>query len=318
MLPDRNRMLSWLRHEVVTGDGSVLSWVNPARPGYAYPEAAGLVLHLMSRRDGVSDLEMRIARRLTACVSEAGGVGRAGIDYVFDTAVALRGLLAFERAGGSLPDERAVERMFEFIVRLGEQGRAVSGGPERERWSNGYNPHLLKLVFAIDEWEARTSDPRCAALRARLVDTLLPLAHSWLDEASRGVPRYAHALCYAAEALHHLSSTENSDAARGLEVALHVLGALQRNGALPAWSGRGPEDRLATDATAQAVRLWAATNRSAFAANIQAALAHLASVQHESGGLTYGAGSDDVNTWCTVFGVQAVAWAERGPSEALI
>jgi len=317
MLPDRNRMLSWLRRDVVTGDGSVLSWVNPARPGYAYPEAAGLVLHLLSRRDGVSDHEVRIARRLTACVSEAGGVGRAGIDYVFDTAVALRGLLAFERAGGSLPDEPAVERMFEFIVRLSEQGKAVWGGPEGDRWSNGYNPHLLKLVFAVDEWEARTSDPRCAALRARLVDTLLPLALSWLDEASRGVPHYVHALCYAAEALQHLSS-RNSDAARGLDVALHVFGGLQRSGALPAWSGQGPEDRLATDATAQAVRLWAATNRTAFAANIQAALAHLASVQHDSGGLTYTTGSDDVNTWCTVFGVQAVECAEHGPNDELI
>jgi hypothetical protein len=310
-------MLSWLRSEVVTSDGSVLSWANPARPGYAYPEAAGLVLHILARNEGTSDLTLRIAHRLIDSVSDAGAVGRAGIDYVFDTAVALRGLLAFERAGGSLSDERAVERMFEFIVRLSEQRRAVSSGPEGKRWSNGYNPHLLKVVFAIDEWEARTADPRCAPLSARLVETLLPLALSWFDDASRGVPRYVHALCYAAEALHHLSSTGHSEAARGLDVALHVLGGLQRNGALPAWSGRGPEDRLATDATAQAVRLWTAANRTAFAANIDAALAHLASVQHNSGGLTYAPGSDDVNTWCTVFAAQAVEWAV-GPNDALI
>jgi hypothetical protein len=317
MLPDRERMLSWLRGEAVTQTGSVLSWVNPAHPGYGYPEAAGLVLHVLAQEGSASDFEDRIARSLCASASEAGGVGRDGIDYVFDTAAALRGLLAFERAGGAL-DERAAASMFDFIARSVEQKRPVSHGPVDERWSNGYNPHLLKVVLAIDEWEGRTADPRCAPIRTRLVETLFPLTTTWFEEAAAGVPRYVHALCYAAEALLHLSERGMSEARTAAAGAAALLARLQWDGALPAWSARGPEHRLATDATAQAVRLWSAIDPVAFAGNMRSALAHLSRMQRGSGGLTYAPAGDDMNTWCTVFAAQATLWAERGPVDPLI
>lgn len=42
-------MLDWLAGpEVVRDDGAVVSWHNPAHPGYPYPEAAGLVLSVLA------------------------------------------------------------------------------------------------------------------------------------------------------------------------------------------------------------------------------------------------------------------------------
>ena len=36
---------AWLRSpDVITVDGAVMSWVNPAHPGYSYPEIAGYML----------------------------------------------------------------------------------------------------------------------------------------------------------------------------------------------------------------------------------------------------------------------------------
>src|ERR1700690_1332167 len=117
MRPDRGAMLAWLKRAAVLQDGRVLSWVNPAKPGYPYPEAAGLVLRLLSDHVPIGDREERIARVLTGGVSARGGGGRGGSDYVFDTAVALLGLLAFERAGGKVDDPSVLERMFDFIAR---------------------------------------------------------------------------------------------------------------------------------------------------------------------------------------------------------
>jgi hypothetical protein len=319
MRPDRQRMLSWLRHEPVRPDGEVLSWVNPSKPGYAYPEAAGLWLSLACEEGPPGELEARVARKLAACTSDSGGVGRGGIDYAFDTAVALRGLLAFEGAGGKLDDRSVLPRMFEFVAESVEARRAVLSGPQGERWSNSYAPHLLKLVFVIDAWREASQDRRCESLRSKLAEELVPKAFEWLAEPIGETPRYVHAVCYAAEALLELSKDGVEGPRRGVESAASWFSSLQtQTGALPAWSGRGPEIRLASDATAQAVRLWLAIDRDHFAPNVARALEHLSSVQHASGGLLYDPTGDDVNTWCTVFAAQALCWADGAVTGGLL
>lgn len=300
-------MLSWLRQGPILEDGSVLSWVNPARPGYPYPEAAGLVLGLLSERGTPGELESRVARALTRVVSPDGAVGRRGLAYPFDTAVALRGLLAYERAGGSLSDPSVLDRMFGFIERCIATRVAVLPTQPGDRWSTGYNPHLLKLVIVSSEWQKRTSDPRAGLLSARLSETLEEGALC-IFESPDGSPRYSHAACYAAEALVHLARGGSGKARAGAERAAAFFAALQGkdDGALPAWSRDGDERRRATDATAQAIGIWTFVDAAHFSENVARALEYLASVQHPSGGLRYAAGSDDVNTWCTVFGLDAL------------
>ena len=100
--------MRWLTTEPVKNNGAVLSWVNPDHPGYPYPEAAGLWLTLTSQR-APHRLRQRnlVATNLVRRISNAGGLGRDEREYIFDTAIALQGLLAHKRAGGSLIDTSA-------------------------------------------------------------------------------------------------------------------------------------------------------------------------------------------------------------------
>src|SRR5262245_54673730 len=81
-------MLSWLvGAEVVGADDGVMSWHNPDHPGYRYPEAAGLLLHLLAQEGGRHRaVQERIVRGLVADTAPTGGLGRAGVEYLFDTA----------------------------------------------------------------------------------------------------------------------------------------------------------------------------------------------------------------------------------------
>jgi len=69
MSPDLARMVAWLERDPLAPDGSVLSWVNPEHPGYAYPEAAGLLLGLLSDEGRLGPSTDRIALRLTSDAS---------------------------------------------------------------------------------------------------------------------------------------------------------------------------------------------------------------------------------------------------------
>lgn len=308
MKPDKDRLLAWLRRAPVTDGGLVLSWMNPAKTGYPYPEAAGLWLGLFSTEGAtLGELEHRVARALTRAVSPDGSVGRRGLEYPFDTAVALRGLLAFERAGGTVEDPVVLDRMFGYVARSVVERRAVVPDVPEDRWSTRYNPHLLKLVVVISEWGARTSDPRCKDLSAQLHADLAPRALDWFRGPLGATPRYSHAVCYATEAMLHLANAGVHGAQEGASRAAEWLTAVQhQSGGIPAWSGPGPEERLASDATAQAIGIWSAVDATRYAPNITRALGHLSRVQHDSGGIRYSENSNDVNTWCTIFAVDAL------------
>ncbi len=47
--PWLNQMNHWLATTAVTTDGIAWSWVNPANPGYAYPEIVGYSLTYFSQ-----------------------------------------------------------------------------------------------------------------------------------------------------------------------------------------------------------------------------------------------------------------------------
>lgn len=307
MKPDKERMLTWLRRAPVTDEGLILSWTNPSKAGYAYPEAAGLWLGLFSAEGAPGEIEHRVARALTRGVSADGSVGRRGIEYPFDTAVALRGLLAFERAGGRVEDPAVLDRMFGYLARSIAERRATVPEVPEDRWSTRYNPHLLKLVIVISDWSTRTSDPRCRDLTAQLHSELAPKALEWFRGPQGVAPRYSHAVCYATEAMVHLARAGVPGARDSAATAAEWLTAVQHeSGGIPAFSGPGPEERLASDATAQAIGVWTAVDAARYAPNVTRALQHLARVQHDSGGIRYSETSNDVNTWCTIFAVDAL------------
>jgi len=173
--------VEWLQtSDVVQADGHVLSWFNPDRPGYAYPEIAGYLLSFLTWEGAsTADTRDRVASALAGDMSGRGGVGRWGVDYAFDAGMALTGLLRHQRAGGELPHPRMVDRLHEFIVGCVARRTAYMGESDTDpaHWSVSYGSHLLKLIIPLTEYgEARSMSASSAALR-QLVDELVPLYH---------------------------------------------------------------------------------------------------------------------------------------------
>jgi len=314
--PDADRMSEWLRSpDVVRPDGAVLSWWNPAHPGYPYPEAAGLWLSNAcatgqpGRPDALAD---RVAARLCRDAAEAGGAGRDGAVYLFDSAVALAGLLAYRSGGGVLDVAPAAAALHAFVA-AGIERRAGCLPAARGRWSVDFSPHLLKAAKAAYAYDR--------AFGARSAGTLVPALASLAADVRPGSgPLYVHAHCYAIEGALLLRSA----GVRGLpDPAVEVarLARFQRpDGAMPAYIlDDRPAGAARSDATAQAVRLWCLLDPVAFAGPIRRGLAHLAACQSPAGGLLYEPRGDDVNTWSTLFALQAVRWARsRGRIEDVL
>ncbi len=308
--PDRRRMLEWLKNQAIGPNGEVYSWRNPHHPGYPYPEAAGLLLTLLASVESTtSPAQTAIAKRLLADLSATAAVGRDGVDYAFDTAMALHGLHAYAKD----MDVPELNRVHDFLLTCVDQRSAHRPTTARlpKRWSTSWGCHLLKLALAIDTHHRNQGRSSCAVLRP-LLASLLPLCHNGRFVTHNGSRQsYVHASCYALEGLLRLQTIEMADVRTQLRAGCEWLAAIQlEHGALPAWHdgtrGWGPQP---SDIVAQSVRLWSAVDRDRYASAIARGLSHLAALQSPAGGIRYTVQSPDINTWCTVFAVQAVSWA---------
>lgn len=285
---------AWLAEHVIQG-GDVRSWVNPAHPGYAYPEAAGLLVRWFAQR--AIPVPQAVTTQLAKQVTSRR-VGRDGCVYAFDTAVALAGLEA--------QDEHEDPRWTQAREQL--VSTPVVHPAQPPRWSTVPGPHMLKLAVG------------CAA-RARRgwsTPTLEWLAEMRVQQDASGrllTPphdsTYLHAHAYGCEGLIALRTLGVRPPA-ALDGALTFLEHVQRpDGGIPAWSDGGPSR---SDATAQAVRLWLLHDRSGHRAAIDRALAFLDVQCDDHGAVRYEPGSEDRNTWCTLFAAQARAWAAGAPA----
>jgi hypothetical protein len=337
---DRDALFIWLcSPQVVTPDGGVLSWYNPAKTGFPYPEAAAIWLAWAAwraaRGDEVPprDLSARVARRLILDLEADRGVGKGGRVYVFDTSLAVDGLSLGARAlDTSLPGGVALGRVAEWLSGAIEAGRVVCSVADGEpRWSERAGPFQWRAVAALRRASRSIGEPRWAGMADAL------------SAALAGREDYTHAWLYELEGRARLG--------RDIGEALDELAALSaRTGGLPAW--RDGKGALRADAMAQAVRLWRREGggdvefptsvtrerrvRSGLVRGggtptptlplqggggrrggpcdlaVQAALSALASLQDASGAIRYEPGSPDRNSWCSLFADQAAAWVEDG------
>lgn len=338
--PSVQAMLIWLQSDrVVLADGGVLSWSNPDHPGYRYPEAAALLLSLLTREGAALALRDRLAHALALDVSPAGGLGKGGREYVFDAAMALSAFLAHAGATARSPDRALSDPLFEFIAANLAERRGMVPGPSGEtdcagepnspsgeaRWSHSYGCHLLKSVLAISAY-CGTESARGRRLARELVRDLLPLFDGQRFR-THAVSRltYLHAHCYAVEGLLGLRALGaqwgDEEAVRGaIRSAARWLAGIQRpEGGLPAWhDGSDGSGGCHADVAAQAVRIWTAVDRRGFTGPIGRALRFLGGLQAPAGGIWYSPESADVNTWATIFAAQAVRWAGEGATGAVI
>jgi len=305
------RLLGWLvRPSVVDGEGRVMSWSNPRHPGYPYPEIAGYLLSILAMEgESTLDIRDRIARRLVSDISPAGGVGRGGADYVFDSAMALAGLIAHESAGGVLSDDFVTVNL---TARRAGTGLSTA---DPNHWSVSYGCHLLKVVIALYACDERGPRPTTSALVDRLVAELTGLYDNGRFRANASsLLTYLHSCCYAVEGLLVLQGRGHGEYGDLIRGSARWLAEIQTSeGGLRAFhDGRDAFGTLHTDATAQAVRIWSIVDATAFQEPITRGLGFLAEMTTPVGGLRYEPGSDDVNTWATIFGLQAARWAYEG------
>ena len=312
---------AWLSSvAVVRRDGAVMSWVNAEHPGYPYPEIAGYLLSYLSL-DGrmTAPLRNRVALHLLSDLTASGAVGRRGIEYVFDSAMVLGGLLAHEANGGLIPDPRMVDRLRQYVVerltnRIGLDGTLENAATH---WSQSYGCHLLKCVISLTAFDvARGSDT--SDLVAQLLDDLLPLYEGAGDVGRFHVNAgsdvtYAHAHCYALEGLLVLEGRGRADLRRWIDGGAAWLAEVQQaHGGVPAeHDSNGARMGAHADCTAQAIRIWACADYARFRANIERGLEFLDELS-DSGGIRYETGSNDINTWATIFGAQALDFAAQG------
>jgi len=286
----------WLCTHAVAG-GEVLSWVNPEHPGYAYPEAAGLLVRWLALRG--LPVPGAVVENLRALV-EAESVGRDGFVYAFDTAVVLTALEAL--------DAEEDPRWTHARARLAQA--PVVWPALAPHWSTLPGPHLLKAAVGV------------AARARRGWDTPMLESLSAIDVQQETDGRivtpphpstYAHAHAYATEGLLALRCLGLPPPA-SIDGAVGFLAALQRDdGGLPAWSDGGPSR---ADATAQAIRLFVLHDREGLAEPIARGLGFLESLSDEHAVVRYEPGAGDRNTWCTLFAAQARAWARGEPARA--
>ena len=299
-------MRRWLADEAIFGrNGAVFSWANPRHPGYAYAEAAGLFLSSTStfpETPGTGNAADRVAAWLCKSIGPDGGVGRNGTTYLFDSAVALAGLLRYRAAGGRIGGDEVIHRVRRFVCQQIAAGTAVQ--PKRAatdgRWSTQFGAHLLKCLHSLHLYARTFGD----TLHDDLVGALINRS------GHQPSPVYVHPFCYEQEGHLVVAHYGLATLFEPIDGALEWLAALQRpNGAILAFAnGMDGFGEARTDATAQAVRLWLLRDRNRYAEAISRALAFLAGCQSPEGGIRYSPDSDDLCSWSTMFTLQAAEW----------
>jgi len=181
-------------------------------------------------------------------------------------------------------------------------------------WSVSYGSHLLKLIIPLTEYnEARSMSASSAALR-QLVDELVPLYDEGRFRVNdRSGETYTHGHCYAVEGLLTLEGRGFGGYGQLIDGAADWLARVQlTDGGVP--SRHDGQQALAgphTDCTAQAVRIWSLVDPGRYAKEIDRGVEFLQGVEKE-GAFRYRPFSDDMNTWATMFAVQALRWADEG------
>jgi hypothetical protein len=310
--PDLGAMRRWLLGDtVIDRDGAVISWTNPRHPGYPYPEAAGLLLSTLSTASGFAAdagaAADRIAGALCNAIGADGGIGRDGTTYLFDSAVALAGLLRYRRAGGRVDCDPSIHRLRRFLCeQIAARVAVLPRSAEADgRWSTQFGAHLLKCVHSLHLYARTFGDE----LRDDLVATLIERS------GHQPSPVYIHPFCYEQEGHLLIEHYGLCRLFEPIDGALEWLAALQReDGAIRAFAnGMDGFGEARSDATAQAVRLWLLRDRARYADAITRGLAFLAACQDPQGGIRYSPAGADVCSWSTMFAWQATQWFADRP-----
>ena len=313
--------LRWLlQGPIRTPEGMLVAWTAGGAPAHVYEESTGYLitllcyLHQLTGDERYHEEASGTVRALTRTVGDRAGCGRDGRIYLFDTVVCLRALGTFHTLYGDHAGDRQHQQSVAVMDRLAhtarqmmERQQACSGAANgsSRRWSRSFSAHLIKAAQLMAPWL-----PGWRSVIEALISRYHHDGRFAIDDRHRQV--YLHACCYAGEGL--LAAGELS----GQPSIAPFLASVQADdGGLPARWPDGDQQRV-TDATAQAVRIWQCSDAQAYADNIQQGLGFLQSMAHPGGGFRYSTGVDHLNSWATIFAVQALVWRHGDPAPGWI
>lgn len=321
--PDISRHIDWLLNGPVRlPSGLLAAWVDKSGPSYPYQEATAYLISLLCllyRLTGRDRFGHEAASSMAALIRDTRGkegCGRDGLVYLFDTVVGLRAAETFsatfpQLAEGLAPlaDRSLIElwtRSARKMFRLRKAFWGGDGGALANRWSGTFNVHLIKAAAQL--WLIDGSAENQSRLSG-IVETLISERYDgglFLTHL-RKQKTYLHSHCYALEGLLALQNRMPGRWDRPLNRAAQRLADLQNDqGGLPRWWPEPEPAWSAPDVTAQAVRIWQAIDPVAFAEPIDRALGYLKTMARPDGGILFFDQADHINSWTTIFTVQAL------------
>lgn len=319
-----DKILYWFSNsDIRKKDGAVYSWINAQHEGYIYPEIVGYSIKLFSylysieKNSKFKELAVSSADYISSILSKNGSVSRSGIEYVFDTGICLSGMLSLDK--NNLLKEnhkKSVDAMAQFI--RSSLSKKIPSFRDRKpfidnsNWSLSYGALFIKTAISLIEYGEYSHNLEYLNFAENLVKEIIGKTfrgdHFSINEFHNWT--YTHPHCYATEGLCFLYLKGHKQYSKIIEKSAQWLSSIQNNdGSVNNWHYRDNVIKEKQgDATAQAARIWLFQDKTKYKENINKAILFLKTLQSSEGGLYYNNNSKDINSWVSMFALQALYW----------
>ncbi len=319
-----NKILCWFSDSKIRDEsGAVYSWINPQKEGYVYPEIIGYAvkffsyLYSLEKKDKFKELAVSSADYLSSILSKNGSVSRSGVEYVFDTAICLSGMLSLNKVNLLKENhKKSIDLMAQFIKNsLSEKTPAFKDGKpfiDNSQWSLSYGAHLIKTAISLMEYGKYANKPKYLNFAENLVDEIISKTfkenHFSINEFQEQT--YLHPHCYATEGLCFLHTNGFLKYSGIIKKSAQWLSEIQNeDGSIYNWDHNDNAIKEKQgDATAQSIRIWLFEDKVKYKDNINKAISFLKTLHSPEGGQYYNNISKDVNSWVSMFTSQALYW----------
>jgi len=327
-IPNLLQMEKWISSEIFDQSGGLYSWQRGNEKGYLYNEITGYGVKLyMYLYDVFKDpryLEMaqKSVKYLYSQMHDSGAISRGGIYYVFDASICLSGILSYYDGNSTRKrymDENRTKKLLDFIYYslLKKKPINLNGASQIDldmnHWSLNYGSHLLKCCISLSQ------SSNAFMIEKEKIDGLInnlciDILHNFHDghfyTHSNSQDVYTHSHCYATEGLIYLNRYEHLNI---IKESANWLAEIQNSdGSIYNRYFSLKDQEKVADVTAQAIRIWLWTDREKFCNNIEKSFSFLKSLQSPEGGIYYKKGSMDINSWVTMFTINAILWYNNG------
>lgn len=327
-MPSFLQMEKWITSEICNENGGIYSWQRGNEKGYLYNEITGYGVKLYTcLYDTFKDPKyLQMAKRSVDYINSqincsGGGISRGGIYYAFDASICLSGILSYYdcTSDNKHVDKKMTKDLLNFIYQSLFDKKPINlngtspANLDFNHWSLSYGSHLLKCCIALSQSSSnfKSEKEKFDELIDRLcLDILNNFHNGHFHKNSSSKDVYTHNHCYATEGLIYLNRPEYLSV---IQESANWLATVQNpNGSLynRYFSSNGQEE--VADATSQAVRIWLWTDKERFSSNIEKGFSFLKSLQSLEGGIYYKTGSKDINSWVTMFTMNALLWDCHG------